>query len=122
MSKDNDVLDAANEANGVLDTPSDTGTLTETAAASSEPYPDTNREPAPPIESRFLYVDVAAQRTKQLRRGAMPRLQELAPDPETGVRPVPQNKLERIAMREVDGGKIYYQVPEEKKLATQEKS
>lgn len=119
MSKDNGVIDAANEASGVLDTPSDTGTLTETAAASSEPDPDSNREPAPPIESRFLYVDVAAQRTKQLRRGALPRLPELASDPETGERPVPQNKLERIAMREVDGGKIYYQVPEHKKPPTQ---
>src|SRR5262249_10518043 len=27
-------------------------------------------EPAPPIESRFLFVDVAALRAKQLRRGA----------------------------------------------------
>lgn len=27
-------------------------------------------EPAPPIQSRFLFVDVAALRAKQLRRGA----------------------------------------------------
>ena len=122
MSEDNSGTDPATEANGVLDTPSDTGTLTATAAASSEADPSSNREPAPLIESRFLYVDVAAQRTKQLRRGALPRLQELAPDPETGARPVPQNKLERIAMREVDGGKIYYQVPDDKKKPKQEKS
>ena len=31
---------------------------------------------APPIESRFLYVDVAALRAKQLRRGARPRLDQ----------------------------------------------
>ena len=31
-------------------------------------------EPAPPIESRFLFVDVAALRAKQLRRGARPRI------------------------------------------------
>ena len=29
--------------------------------------------PAPPITSRFLYVDIAALRAKQLRRGARPR-------------------------------------------------
>jgi len=118
MSEDNSGTDPATEANGVLDTPSDTGKLT----ASSETDPSSNREPAPLIESRFLYVDVAAQRTKQLRRGALPRLKELAPDPETGARPVPQNRLERIAMREVDGGKIYYQVPDDKKKPKQEKS
>ena len=87
-------------------------TLPETVA---EPEPEPDRQPLPPIESRFLYVDVASQRAKQLRRGSLPRLPELAPDPETGVRPDPQSKLERIAMREVDAGKIYYQVPETKK-------
>ena len=71
-------------------------------------------EKAKPIESRFLYVDVSALRAKQLRRGALPRLAELAPDPETGVRPAPESKLERIAMREVDGGLIQYYVPEDK--------
>ena len=32
------------------------------------------RPKAEPIESRFLFVDVAALRAKQLRRGARPRL------------------------------------------------
>ena len=70
------------------------------------------RQPAPPIESRFLYVDVAAQRAKQLRRGARPRLEEFAGD--TGVDgPLRlRHKLERIAMREVDCGKIQYKVPD----------
>ena len=31
---------------------------------------------AAPIESRFLFVDVAALRAKQLRRGARPRLDQ----------------------------------------------
>ncbi len=84
------------------------------SGASAEPEPPVEREPLPPIESSFLYVDVAAQRTKQLRRGALPRLKHLAPDPETGVRPDPQSKLERIAMREVDGGLVLYEVPEPK--------
>ena len=76
--------------------------------------PDVDREPPASIDSRFLYVDVAAQRAKQLRRGALPRLEELAPNPETGVRPPPNSKLERIAMREVDTQKIYYRVPDPK--------
>lgn len=70
------------------------------------------REPAPPIESRFLYVDVAAQRAKQLRRGALPRLDELAGDSETDSPVKQRQKLERIAMREVDRRKIHYDVPD----------
>jgi hypothetical protein len=38
--------------------------------APAEPRPK-----APPIESRFLYVDIAAMRAKQLRRGALPRIE-----------------------------------------------
>src|SRR5207248_11358350 len=34
---------------------------------------ETTAEPAAPITSRFLFVDVAAQRAKQLRRGALLR-------------------------------------------------
>ena len=78
-------------------------------AASDEVESD--REPAPPIESRFLYVDVAAQRAKQLRRGALPRLEELAGDSGADGAVTPGHKLERIAMREVDRGKIHYDVP-----------
>ena len=89
---------------------------TETDAKSTEveaqTTPDVDREPPAAIDSRFLYVDVAAQRAKQLRRGAWPRIKELAPNPETGVRPSSNSKLERIAMLEVDTQKIYYQVPD----------
>jgi DNA-directed RNA polymerase subunit K/omega len=66
------------------------------------------REPAPPIESRFLYVDVAALRAKQLRRGAKPRLTEGA-DPEHGPKPI---KAERIAMSEVRSGLVEWTLPE----------
>lgn len=69
------------------------------------------REPAPPIESRFLYVDVAAQRAKQLRRGALPRLEELAGGADEDEPLTTHRKLERIAMREVERGKIHYDVP-----------
>lgn len=58
---------------------------------------------APPIESRFLFVDIAAQRAKQLRRGANPRV----PLPLGG--PV---KLERVAMTEVREGLIDFTLPD----------
>lgn len=59
-------------------------------------------ERAEPIESRFLFVDVAAQRAKQLRRGALPRVQR-----EAGA----SRKLERLAMEEVRQGFILYSLP-----------
>ena len=64
------------------------------------------------IESRFLFVDVAAQRAKQLRRGAVPRLENLPAADLDPTQPLRNRlKLERIAMREVDAGKIVYEVP-----------
>jgi DNA-directed RNA polymerase subunit K/omega len=59
---------------------------------------------APLITSRFLFVDVAAQRAKQLRRGALPRL-ERAPQAAA------PHKLERVAMEEVRSGLIDYVLP-----------
>jgi DNA-directed RNA polymerase omega subunit len=56
-----------------------------------------------PITSRFLFVDVAAQRAKQLRRGALPRL-----DRHGSHTP---HKLERIAMEEVRNGLVHYDLP-----------
>ena len=84
----------------------------ESGAEVSEPTEA--REKTPPIQSRFLYVDVASRRATQLRRGALPRLEALKADPETGERPTPENKLERIAMKEVDEGLIVYELPEPK--------
>jgi DNA-directed RNA polymerase subunit K/omega len=60
-------------------------------------------EPLPPIQSRFLFVDVAALRAKQLRRGARVRFEV---EPGT---PAPK-KPERVAMEEVRRGLVYYQV------------
>jgi DNA-directed RNA polymerase omega subunit len=65
-------------------------------------------QPAP-ITSRFLFVDVAAQRAKQLRRGALPRLErQVSHNP---------HKLERIAMEEVRTGLIDYILPTTADLA-----
>jgi DNA-directed RNA polymerase subunit K/omega len=59
-------------------------------------------EPPAPITSRFLFVDVAAQRAKQLRRGALPRVERPATAP---------HKLERVAMEEVRQRLISYSLP-----------
>jgi DNA-directed RNA polymerase subunit K/omega len=64
--------------------------------------PDLPTEPAAPIDSRFLFVDVAALRAKQLRRGARPRLGADGP-------PVP-HKAERVAMEEVKRGLVQYEM------------
>lgn len=68
---------------------------------------------APPIESRFLFVDVAALRAKQLRRGARPRLAALA---EGSAEPTPDTprKPERVAMEEVRQGLVGYELPDTK--------
>lgn len=62
-------------------------------------------EPAPAIDSRFLFVDVAAQRANQLRRGARVRLTS------ADGRHLP-HKLERAAMEEVRQQLVHYKLPE----------
>ena len=66
------------------------------------PAEDPAAPSAPLITSRFLFVDVAAQRAKQLRRGALPRVER---------QPAGPNKLERLAMEEVRRGVIEYTLP-----------
>lgn len=61
-------------------------------------------ERAAPITSRFLFVDVAAQRAKQLRRGALARI-DRSPGSHA------PHKLERVAMEEVRTGVIHYTLP-----------
>ena len=81
--------------------------LVETAA---EPEaPPAPRPKAAPIESRFLFVDVAAMRAKQLRRGALPRLDDVG---ESEIHRQHPHKAERIAMEEVKHGLVLYDVPE----------
>ena len=65
-------------------------------------------EKAAPIESRFLYVDVAALRAKQLRRGARPRLDQ-AEEPLPVVKAI---KAERVAMEEVKNNLVQWDLPE----------
>jgi DNA-directed RNA polymerase subunit K/omega len=83
-----------------LDTTEDQATL------EAPPLPEVT---APPITDRFLFVDVAAMRAKQLRRGARPRLGEHHdPNRDAPIKP------ERIAMEEVRRGVVQYDVPEVK--------
>lgn len=83
----------------------------DTATPGTDPDDEAPLERADPIESRFLFVDVAAQRAKQLRRGARPRLG--TPDVETsaGWRPDQPHKLERVAMEEVKQRLVLYTLP-----------
>jgi DNA-directed RNA polymerase subunit K/omega len=71
---------------------------------STDQEPPDESVPAAPITSRFLFVDVAAQRAKQLRRGALPRLDRHPPSQGP-------HKLERVAMEEVRSGLIQYTLP-----------
>ena len=66
--------------------------------------PQVPLEPAVPITSRFLYVDVAAMRAKQLRRGARLRY-----DTEPGLSA--PKKPERMAMEEVRRCLVQYTIP-----------
>ncbi len=84
--------------------------VTETPEAVEPAIP---AEPAPPIRDRFLFVDVAALRAKQLRRGALPRLSSDA-DNARAESPI---KPERIAMEEVRRGLVHYDVPPPKPAA-----
>ncbi|HYB95649.1 MAG TPA: DNA-directed RNA polymerase subunit omega [Vicinamibacterales bacterium] len=65
-------------------------------------------EKAAPIESRFLYVDVAALRAKQLRRGARPRLDQA----EQEMPLIKMVKAERVAMEEVRQNLVQWDLPE----------
>ena len=69
-----------------------------------DPGPQIPAEPVAPITSRFLFVDVAALRAKQIRRGA--RVRFLDTD---GVKA--HHKAERVAMEEVRRGLVAYDVP-----------
>ena len=80
--------------------------IPQTEGQSQEP-----REPIAPIDSRFMFVDVAALRAKQLRRGALPRL--------GGVSDSVHHKLERVAMEEVRRGLVEYIAPERRPAAAE---
>jgi hypothetical protein len=63
-----------------------------------------------PMRQRFLFVDIAAQRAKQLRRGALNRISLSAAA--QGIEVHLPHKAERVAMEEVRRGFIEYDLPE----------
>jgi DNA-directed RNA polymerase subunit K/omega len=85
----------------------DTNDVQDVTGAEPEAAP-APRPKAPPIESRFLFVDIAAMRAKQLRRGALPRLDEEPAD----IHRAAPHKAERVAMEEVKRCLVLYDVPE----------
>lgn len=68
--------------------------------------PQVPSEPAPSITSRFLFVNVAGQRARQLHKGAFPRI------PHDELEGLGLSKLERLAMEEVNRGLVYYDLPD----------
>ena len=76
--------------------------MADTDLHGAEPVEEAADQSAAPITSRFLFVDVAAQRAKQLRRGALPRVERHAAGP---------HKLERLAMEEVRRQVVQYTLP-----------
>lgn len=74
-------------------------TASESQTAVEEPI-EAAAEPAPPIKSRYLFINVAAMRAKQLRRGAKPRVEVTEG----------REKAERLAMEEIQRGLIPYEV------------
>ena len=56
----------------------------------------------PPIDSKYRLILLAAQRSKQLQRGAMPRT-------DTDTR---KHKATRVAMKEIEEGKVNFKILE----------
>lgn len=94
-----------------------------------EPDTVSTEPPAPPVKAderyavspsqrRFLFVDIAAQRAKQLRKGALNRLvlAASAGEPVPGLRDVGQ-KPERVAMEEVRHGFVQYELADGQPLS-----
>ena len=96
-----------------------TDTIDEVQEGAEPEGPPEPRPKAPPIESRFLFVDVAAMRAKQLRRGALPRLSD---DDEGAEHRAVPHKAERVAMEEVRRRLVLYEVPPTSKIPVTEPS
>ena len=74
------------------------------AADAMTPTDDTNEQEteSPPIDSKYRLILVAAQRSKQLQRGARPRVEM----------DTQRHKPTRIALEEVQRGKVNFDLVE----------
>jgi DNA-directed RNA polymerase subunit omega len=84
--------------------------ITKNAAESNENENEKKLEtekekPVPEIDSKYRMIIIAAQRTKQLQRGAVPRV-DLDPR---------KHKPTRIALREVEEGKVRFEITDSNK-------
>jgi DNA-directed RNA polymerase subunit K/omega len=93
----------------------DENTVTNDVTEESTPAPEVPFVRVPPVESRFLFVDIAALRAKQLRRGARVRIPG-ATDGQGEPNPDLPRKPERLAMEEVRQGLVSYELVEPVKL------
>jgi DNA-directed RNA polymerase subunit omega len=59
-----------------------------------------HNENSPPIDSKYRKILIAAKRSKQLQKGARPRVQ------------MPNNKPTRVAVEEINRGLIQYELTE----------
>lgn len=67
-------------------------------------------KPQPEIDSKYRMIILAAQRSKQLQRGATPRV-ELDPR---------KTKSTRIAMKELENGKVHFETLNESQFSTKQ--
>ncbi len=76
--------------------------MAKTAEAISEPEEEvtTTEGQAPEIDSKYRMIIVAAQRSKQLQRGARPRVEM----------DMQRHKPTRIALEEVQSGKVHFSI------------
>jgi DNA-directed RNA polymerase omega subunit len=76
----------------------------ETSATLAEEGEETvDTTPVPPVDSKYRLIIVAARRSKQLQRGARPRVDM---DPA-------KHKMTRVAMAEVMQGRVTYTLIED---------
>ena len=81
-------------------------TTVEEPVDADQKEPQLPSEPAPPITSRFLFVNVAGRRARQLHKGAFLRI------PHEELEELALSKVERLAMEEVNRGLVYYDLPD----------
>ncbi|MCX6551328.1 MAG: DNA-directed RNA polymerase subunit omega [Acidobacteria bacterium] len=86
--------------------------LVQTPPTPEPPVAD-ERNAVHPMRQRFLFVDIAAQRAKQLRRGALNRIALAEGAAPAGELQLP-HKAERVAMEEVRRGFVSYDLPAHK--------
>ncbi len=74
----------------------------ETDAVESEVVEETEERTVPELDSKYRMIIVAAQRSKQIQKGARPRVDM----------DLQRHKPTRIALEEVQRGQVYFTITE----------